>query len=263
MNTNEQILFIKSPISSLLKKIVNAVQILGDGMGFYAVNEYLLQSMFLQLTGAQEQKMKCICWALATNNLEYRYKRFYQNWDLSECSTLKDKTKVFDDIYNEIIDYEPSYTPFIDNNSRKDFINKTIEKFKGIFENRNISIVNKKKYKEALQFAENLTPENLMPPLQKNQKSILIFNKETDNSVSDPLLKTNTLLETYGYLYRHRNRCAHNTKSYQLNLPHLDNLRDSTYQSFDNIFIFFIVLIIIDEIAIRLFEKYESLLKKY
>lgn len=44
-----------------------------DNMESYPLCEYVMQSLFLKLTGAQEQKLKCICWDIATHNYEYRY----------------------------------------------------------------------------------------------------------------------------------------------------------------------------------------------
>ena len=77
MNQDEHITFIKSSLLDILHEVVSSANLLGDGMSFFAVHGYLLQSLFLQMTGAQEQKMKCICWELATNNLQYRYYRYY------------------------------------------------------------------------------------------------------------------------------------------------------------------------------------------
>ncbi len=73
-------------------------------------------------------------------------------------------------------------------------------------------------------------------------------------------LFVNVLQDKYSLLYNHRNRCAHNTLSYQENLPTLKtlftiNLRD------DNYFVRFGLLILIDYIFIELFRKYEEILE--
>jgi hypothetical protein len=56
-------------------------------------------------------------------------------------------------------------------------------------------------------------------------------------------------------VYRHRNRCAHNLVSYQENLPTLSTLSDKEYD-YNNYFFRFSLLILIDEIFIKLYKKY-------
>ena len=109
MNRDEHINFIKSNLSDLMREIVFSINLQGDGLEFYAINDYVMQSLLLKMTGAQEQKMKCICWELASDNLNYRYKRYYQKWDLNECSTILDKSKVYGDLNNAISINDPSF----------------------------------------------------------------------------------------------------------------------------------------------------------
>ena len=53
--------FILSPLIKILKDGIAASRATGDGIDSYPMGEYLMQSLFLKMTGAQEQKMKCIC----------------------------------------------------------------------------------------------------------------------------------------------------------------------------------------------------------
>ena len=89
--------FILSPITSLLSETVTACVGVGDGMGTSTIAEHIMQSLFLRMTGFQEQKMKCICWELATYDYEYRYLRFKQS-PLGECSNYREKNLVINDI---------------------------------------------------------------------------------------------------------------------------------------------------------------------
>ncbi len=59
----------------------------------------------------------------------------------------------------------------------------------------------------------------------------------------------------YESLYKQRNRVAHNTLSYQQNLPTLKTLLNENYQ-YDNYFIYFSILVLIDNIFISLYEHY-------
>ena len=65
-----------------------------------------------------------------------------------------------------------------------------------------------------------------------------------------------SLIDIYeNHLYKHRNRCAHNTQSYQQNLPTLKNLVNENYQ-YENYFVWFSILVLIDKLFIALYVKY-------
>ncbi len=67
------------------------------------------------------------------------------------------------------------------------------------------------------------------------------------------------LNDIYSILYKHRNRCAHNTQSYQQNLPTLKTLANEDYQ-YENYFVRFAILILIDKVFIELYKKYLEVL---
>ncbi len=52
--------FILTPSLSVIEDAVNACSGVGSGMGTYPLKDYLFQSLFLQLTGFQEQKLKLL-----------------------------------------------------------------------------------------------------------------------------------------------------------------------------------------------------------
>ena len=56
-------------------------------------------------------------------------------------------------------------------------------------------------------------------------------------------------------VYLHRNRCAHNTLSYQNNKPELDSLAEDDGIN-NNYFYRYALLILMDEVYIALFRKY-------
>jgi hypothetical protein len=60
------------------------------------------------MTGFQEQKMKCIMWELATNDYDYRYKRYTQT-PLGECSSYKEKKDVYKDLLELIKRHKPDF----------------------------------------------------------------------------------------------------------------------------------------------------------
>ena len=73
MYMSEHAGFILSPLSDILREGNSACRGIGDEMASFALSEYVMQTIFIKMTGALEQKMKCICWDMATKDFEYRY----------------------------------------------------------------------------------------------------------------------------------------------------------------------------------------------
>jgi len=68
--------------------------------------------------------------------------------------------------------------------------------------------------------------------------------------------------KVYEMLYRHRNRLAHNTLSYQRNLPTLHELENKEFGD-SNYFIWFYILIVIDKIMIKLYNEFNQTNKTF
>ena len=60
---------------------------------------------------------------------------------------------------------------------------------------------------------------------------------------------------------QHRNRCAHNLTSVQNHHPNLDQLKKPDYPQ-QNYVYRFVILILIDEIFIELYQKYKELVER-
>ena len=77
--------------------------------------------------------------------------------------------------------------------------------------------------------------------------------------------KFNTLLESKidydNLVWRHRNRCAHNLASYQVNLPDLSQLIQPNYD-YENYFFRFSILLLLDEIFMKMYSSYLEHLDK-
>ncbi len=229
--------FILTSITKILEEAISTTAGIGDGIETYALYDYVIQSVFLKMTGAQEQKMKCICWELATNNYEYRYDRYTKS-PLGECSKYSEKFQVYKDLIQQIKIYSASFNieTFFNN---KEIIEDIYTKMHNFLDN---SCLKNMLGSEYINFIKNKIKEDdfLIKPKQQD-KNIILF--------SDDLQKK------YTKLYNHRNRCAHNTLSYQQNLPALDTLREKEYV-YENYFGYFSILILIDEIMIKLYQKY-------
>lgn len=230
MNSHKD--FILSPITDILNDVVTANVGIGNGIETYPLGDYIMQSVFLKVTGFQEQKMKCICWELATYDYEYRYRRFTLD-RLGECSTYKEKNIVYKDLIEQIKKHIPDFSTI-------SFLNKeqlktsTISEIRTIFSETNLSTWSQKN------FAEFVSNTNLIQPNHFGSMNNLFEN---------------ILQDRYSQLYTHRNRCAHNTLSYQQNLPTLQTIVQESYR-YDNYFVRFAILILLDKIFIELFTKY-------
>lgn len=235
MNRDEHITFIKSDLSDILSNVVQSTNLLGTGMEAFAVNNYILQSLLLQLTGAQEQKLKCICWELASNDLEYRYETYYQKrWNLGQCSKLEDKNTVYKALW------DATGKNKFDESAR--IFNFLKDKMYSIFNASNIVSFHQQEWETYINFVANI----------KNIESIVLNDR-------GQLFTNEELRNLYEQLYRMRNQCAHNLQSFQFNLPSLRKLSDNSYTKYNNIFTFFLVLLLIDEAFKFLFSEYEKL----
>ena len=101
--------FILKSETEIIKDAFRSLDATNGGIETYPICDYLLHSLFLRLTGAQEQKIKCICWEMACRDYEYRYER-YERKPYGECSSYDDKCMVYNDLLNEIKKLDESFT---------------------------------------------------------------------------------------------------------------------------------------------------------
>lgn len=236
--------FILTPVINNLSNAINASRALVDEINVYPLYEYVMQSTFLKMTGAQEQKLKCICWDIATNDYEYRYEKFRNG--LGECSNYNDKKGIFDDVIKEIQKLNSNY----DLNSlinKVSIISNTKSDVSILFAESVFAQCKKREYVFYLNDT-NFIRDNLFCNYNTRENKLSFFEKE--------------LMERYyTVVYKHRNRCAHNTLSYQENLPTLKELSDSNFQ-YQNYFFRFYLLHFLDTIYITLYKEYLRLLNE-
>lgn len=102
--------FILTPLTEVLADGINACAPLPVGVENGAFGEYFMQSLFLHMTGAQEQKLKCICWVMATNDYKYRYDLLNVK-QYGECSEYKHKKEIYKDLASQIQAFDSKFTP--------------------------------------------------------------------------------------------------------------------------------------------------------
>jgi len=247
--------FIETPILNLLHDVVSDSNNISNGMEFYSTSSYILHSLFLRMTGAQEQKFKCVCWDLATVDYEYRYSR-YNKWELGECSKLKDKSVVFSDLVSAVRAIKPRYSVFGgSSDNKKKFLSDTLADIKGNLDGSNLACCFPLEYMGFLEIYKNLHHNNL----EAGDQLFCCAENTTFETMKDE----HVLAMAYSLLYKHRNRSAHNTLSYQTNIPTFQELNDKYVQKYYNIFLFIAILITIDKLLMQVYKKYQKVLVEF
>ena len=285
--------FILTPILDILRNTVNACAGISNGIESQSVCEYVLQTTFLKMTGASEQKLKCICWEMATNDYEYRYKYLKKNY--GECSSYTDKNKIYKDLIEMISKHDPCFSVdklFTDVDDKHKIIDEKIEKAICNSEKKKgrvLTNIEKQKLTEGMvkYYLHEAQDDRLYKDgrvilfkrIQDKIESVighsLIAQWEQHNyqnyirswkSLSNYKYAQKTLLDSKlksffeKHVYIHRNRCAHNLLSFQNNLPTLRTLTDENFV-YDNYYFRFSILILIDEVFVRLYKTYINIIE--
>lgn len=290
--------FIKTPIFEILKDGVNACRGIGCGMEAYPLRDYILQSLFLRMTGAQEQKLKCICWEMATNDYGYRYEFINTGKkDFGGFSKYEQKSKVYILLIEEIKKYNERFNidtfewiRDVDSDFKEDLFNQEVS-------SKVAKIISKKEENQEILSEENKIAirQNIEQKSIAGKDTIIIqgIKRKFIESIKDNMialmdssllavgdwcnyshwkndteliiaencalggdLLMNDLKATYvNDVIKHRHRCAHNLTSYQQNLPTFDTISENNYRYY-NYFFRFAILILIDEIFIRIYDEY-------
>lgn len=239
MYKSEHTDFITTPLLSILRNGFAASQGVGDTIEGYPLADYLLESLFIRMTGALEQKLKCICWDIATVDYEYRYE-YLNNKNYGECSDYKSKNGIYNDLIEAIskcdADFEPSSI------LNKSLLDTAVYEVNSLFDT---SIMKDWKNKEYVFY-------------QRNHNSIFkenqIGQRKQERAKSYALLQS-LLKEKYeSIVYKHRNRCAHNTLSYQANKPDLKVIANVDYD-YNNYFFRYAMIVVVDCIFVSLYKK--------
>lgn len=304
--------FILTPIRTIFEQGVNASCSLNIGIESFPISEYYLQSLFLRMTGAAEQKMKCILWQMATDDYQYRNK--YLNYQgLGECSTYSSKNTVFKDLLSQIINIKPDfdihdiwedyvYNPDTEAQERSRWESKEKES-----RQKQIDSIIKKRNDNGSPMSpeeiKKMTDGIMGKPLNEDNFKNHLSASKRESRVSQILeevsqLSVNTSFEAWrnidllnyqrichkkingrdvaakgkdganllngnlvklynNLVYLQRNKIAHNTVSYQQNLPALETLSSKDYYMHSYFFRFAIILVV-DEVFMRLYKAYLS-----
>lgn len=231
--------FIHEPLKDILDKAVISSNVLGNGIETYPISDYVFQTMFLKMTGAQEQKLKCIWWDISTFDYDFRREFLYNQGNISECSS--EKSKGF--LYGKLCDYlekKMNGASVISDTQKNSIIVDAINDVKTALSDSILIHWNQKMFQDFLFFKNRVRPNHFC-----TKKNLL----------------QNPLKQAYECLYNSRNRYAHNTLSYQRNMPSFVNM--SIYKSEHNSFyVWFFLLILLDKAFVHLYDTYFSILEE-
>lgn len=243
MYSSEHSEFILSPLIDELIGGVSACRGIDGGIESFSLCEYVVQSLFLKLTGALEQKAKCICWDIATLDYEYRYD-FLNRKKYGEFSDWDSKNGVYNDLIRAIQKVDDSFEPSQLFDAA--FLTKLLGEILQIYEK---SILNvwfaRELFFYKANYANIFSINQIGQAKQRNSKVYPLFQSILKDKFEE-------------IVYKHRNRCAHNTLSYQINKPDLYAIAKEDYE-YKSYFFRYTIIILIDSIFVSLFSKYLSI----
>ena len=242
--------FILKPISDVLSDALVVLSTIGDGIDAIPVSEYLLQSAFLRMTGFQEQKLKCIVWDLATSDYTYRYERFTRK-PVGECSCYDEKNLIYKDLVGILLNLGFEITDVV----RQEVFDETKQTALDVFSQSNLVESNSLHYAEFEQYLTEISKDCIMTNdnLFKNVNNCGDKDATLKNRCKHGLCMRQVFDTS---VYRYRNQCAHNTQSYQSNLPTMETLQSLEYR-YANYFIRFFILVLVDNIFRYLYGEYQ------
>lgn len=231
--------FIYTPIETIMEEAVCACISIGDGIETYPVSEYVFQSLFLKMTGSQEQKLRCICWYIASFDYQFRYEYLDKYKDLHQFSALNDKTVVYGFI-KDFIQRHDNKKAIIKDAEKDKIISDVVANIVNVFGTSSLKEWNKRQYQAFKVWAS------------------VVDRGEVANGTK---LLTGKLKDMYDELYYNRNRYAHNTLSYQQNLPSMKSLVKGKENG--NYYEWFFLLILLDKIFVNRFEVAKGIIEGF
>lgn len=228
--------FIFSSIEHVLEEGINALSSISDGIETFPLNEYIMKSIFLKMTGFQEQKFKCIAWEMATEDYEFR-RIFLNDFAKEGFSTYNSKQKLYKALMESL---ERSEIP---EEVRKTIIDGSRNYIINLMDDSKVKYWNEYKYNDFKNNIDNKVDYNKIARKLENKEKT-VYN-----------LLENDVQNIYEKLYRNRNQLAHNTVSYQQNLPVFEEMETEEFDC-NNYFVWFYLLIIIDKIMVKLYKEF-------
>ena len=246
--------FILTPISKVLEDVYNATDCIDVSIATYPLCDYIMLSLFMKMTGFQEQKMKCLCWEMASVDFEFRRETF-ENWPYSTCSEYKHKNQIFGKMLSLLCDRIPNYE--FTSDQRKDIIKSTKDTIDSFYNASKIKSWLEKSYHDYSISIDAVAEDCILQGGKELFANCANCSKKGSktNPRTCSFPEGHSLHCIYMEMYNNRNRCAHNVSSYQQNLPKLDTLSSAGYV-YRNYLLHFAILVLIDNIFIHMYKQW-------
>lgn len=229
--------FILTPASEILGEAGVAIGNQACGIENFPLKEYFLQSLFLKLTGAQEQKCKCILWDVGTYDYEIRHKFFGpRSESVGECSSLGAKTKIFTAIKERLASLNSPLK--MTGEFRKSCLNDVRTQIADFYGRCSSQGWPQSEYDEYVSVFGRMSPASFC-----KKGKLLEGGKSTEwASIYDMAV------------FRHRNRCAHNLLSYQGNKPGFALLNEE--YKYWNYYLRYALVLLVDAILSDVYRQW-------
>jgi hypothetical protein len=228
--------FILSPLSNILAEAAFAISNVGNKMNNYQIADWVMPTVFLRMTGAQEQKCKSINWDLGTIDLEHRLTRMMDKQ--GDMSCYDDKFKLCSDLTASLLRNSQRFDPSTDID-RETIMKETREDIVRLCSTSLMTTWYGDYYKDFEDVTEGFRKEEF-------------FDWDESSGKLKAMLKGDIRM-AYEAMYRHRIRCAHNTNSWQPNLPRFTVLSGPA-SVYENYFIRFYLLVLLDKLFVQLYK---------
>ena len=170
--------------------------------------------------------MRNICWEVATLDLLYRYQTLQGRVSYGEFSTLDDKKSVFSLLKEKTKEYGGELN----------------------LDTKKAGILDEVKNQMEEAMKDSLIARSF--PDEYHRYEIFVKTWKEDHFAKTNQLLGGNLEKVYDALYKQRNRCAHNTASYQQDMLTLTEMQDSQMLN-SNYFSYFAILLLLDKIFIE------------
>ena len=229
--------FINTPIETVMEEAASACSVIVGGIESYPISEYVFQSLFLKMTGFQEQKLRCICWYIASFDYQFRYDYLDKYKDFHQFSAQKDKNAVWG-LINGLIRIHDDSKVQVSLDERVKMVKEVAGNITSILGQSILSEWNKRQYQEFKKWAANI---------------------QLGEIAEGGKLLSGKLFAMYEEMYDSRNKYAHNTLSYQQNIPSLKFLAEGKV---GNYYCWFFLLALIDKLFINRFKVAKEIIKQ-
>ena len=225
------------------------------GMNYASTYEYILQAVFMRMTGYLEQKLKCVCWELATQDYEYRFVRYLAGRGVG-CSQYHDKKQILNDLVEAIEKLGCKFQVL--NQERKNILNAAMLALDEFHTLSKAGLCGDGVFDISMALLKRISVDDILPQVKDKWDFFSGDPKASGGHLIGKKVNLQYLYEVA--VYRHRNRCAHNTLCYQTNHPDLRSIVRDDF-AYQNYYVRLFILLLIDQIVVAVFKRWQRIVE--